>query len=177
MQRDLKLDNILLDSKGNAKICDFGMCCKLSPNDKLKIGCGGPHYIAPEMFYGAYNHSVDYWALGICLFCLLAGEFPFSEDKNGINLTLTKSILSDYTPKINEIRRRKFPDMEEISESAWDFVNKLLNKVPEERLGSRNNPENIREHDFFSKIDWAQLENGDSEPPIKPYVIFLKFIP
>jgi len=162
-----------LDSRGNVKICDFGLCCKLSPNGKLKIGCGTPQYVAPEMIYCDYDHSVDYWTLGIDVFCMLAGEFPFNEDKTGISLTLTKSICSDYVPNINEIRRKKDQEIEEISNDACDFVKKLLNKVADERLGSRNNPENIKEHSFFSKINWIQLENGELEPPFKPDVIFL----
>ncbi len=174
LKRDLKLDNILLDSRGNAKICDFGLCCKLSPNGKLKIGCGTPQYVAPEIIYCDYDHSVDYWTLGIDVFCMLAGEFPFNEDKTGINLTLAKSICSDYVPNINEIRRKKDQEIEEISNDACDFVKKLLNKNPNKRLGSIKISQSIKEHPFYSKIDWTQLENSALVPPIKPNVIFLK---
>jgi protein-serine/threonine kinase len=78
-------------------------------------------------------------------------------------------------PNINEIRRKKDQEIEEISKDACDFVNKLLNKIADERLGSRKNSENIKEHSFFSKINWTQLENGGLESPFKPDVTFFNF--
>jgi hypothetical protein len=58
--------------------------------------------------------------------------------------------------------------MRVISEHGCNFVCKLLKKKPAERLRSRENPEQIKEHPFFKSIDWTQLENGGLEPPIKP---------
>ena len=161
-----------MDAKGNAKICDFGLCCELAPKDKLYFICGGDEYCAPEMLLNSegYNHSVDYWSLGINAFTLLTGSYPFcSHESEGIGLTIQKSIIIDDLPDINETRKTKNPHLEKISKAGCDFVNELLRKYPKERLGSRNS-EKIKEHSFYREINWAQLENGKIEPPIKPNV-------
>jgi hypothetical protein len=69
---------------------------------------------------------------------------------------------------------KKDAEKEEITENACDFVKKLLNKNPNKRLGSIKISQSIKEHPFYSKIDWTQLENSVLVPPIKPNVIFLK---
>jgi len=77
--RDLKLENILINSDKNIKIIDFGFSLVTSKNKPLNICCGTPSYMAPELIAkkNYYGHLVDIWALGILLFVLLSGQFPF----------------------------------------------------------------------------------------------------
>ena len=77
--RDLKLENILLSDRQRIKIIDFGFSIRTPEDSKLKIFCGTSSYMAPEIVRKAeYNgFKVDVWALGVVLYVLLTGRFPF----------------------------------------------------------------------------------------------------
>ena len=76
IHRDLKPENLLLDKRGNIKLCDFGWSAK--EQDVRNTFCGTLDYMAPEMLEkGKYDHRVDIWSLGILLFELLHGVAPF----------------------------------------------------------------------------------------------------
>ena len=78
IHRDLKLQNILLDENLLIKIIDFGFS-RFQPKDKIQVYCGTPTYMAPEILrHKSYDpRPTDIWALGIILFRMLVGEFPF----------------------------------------------------------------------------------------------------
>ncbi|XP_026332929.1 protein kinase C isoform X5 [Hyposmocoma kahamanoa] len=92
--RDLKLDNILLDCEGHCKLADFGMCKEgILDGATTTTFCGTPDYIAPEILQELeYGPSVDWWALGVLLYEMLAGQPPFEADNED---DLFESILHD----------------------------------------------------------------------------------
>ncbi|KAL4625097.1 protein kinase C theta type-like [Arapaima gigas] len=153
--RDLKLDNVLLDSDGHIKISDFGMCKENMLGDtKTSTFCGTPDYIAPEILLGQkYGCSVDWWSFGVLLYEMLMGQSPFhghSEDE------LFQSIRTDnpFYPRW-------------LSRDARDILIKLFVREPEQRLGVRGN---IRQHRFFAAVDWTALEKRQVQPPFRPTV-------
>ncbi|XP_059113997.1 sperm motility kinase X-like [Peromyscus eremicus] len=77
--RDIKAGNILLDCRGNAKLGDFGLSAKVIPEQKFSGFCGTLYYCAPELFgEEAYDgRATDIWSLGVLLFLMVAGYFPF----------------------------------------------------------------------------------------------------
>lgn len=78
--RDLKLDNILINHEGVIKLIDFGFAVrKMNDDDKISDFCGTPSYMCPEIVqrqpYDGFK--ADIWALGVLLYRLLNGRYPF----------------------------------------------------------------------------------------------------
>eukprot|EP01017_Pseudomicrothorax_dubius_P002978 TRINITY_DN1030_c0_g1_i2.p1 TRINITY_DN1030_c0_g1~~TRINITY_DN1030_c0_g1_i2.p1 ORF type:complete len:430 (+),score=93.11 TRINITY_DN1030_c0_g1_i2:63-1352(+) len=151
--RDLKPENILLDKDGHIKLTDFG----LSKMDKVTNSfCGTPEYFAPEIIIGGgYGFAVDWWSFGCFLFELLVGRPPFQDQNRS---KLYKMIIEGKVT---------YPD--KISVDARDLINRLLNTNAEERLGARS-AKDVKEHKFFSKVNWTAVAEKKVTPPFKPQI-------
>lgn len=77
--RDIKLENVLVDEKDNVKLIDFGFSLKCNNKTRLVSFCGTPPYMSPELSAkNPYNgQSSDVWALGVALYLMTTGKFPF----------------------------------------------------------------------------------------------------
>ncbi|CAH0561389.1 unnamed protein product [Brassicogethes aeneus] len=79
VHRDLKAENLLLDTNNNIKIADFGFSNYYTPGGQLSTWCGSPPYAAPEVFEGKkyIGPEIDIWSLGVVLYVLVCGALPF----------------------------------------------------------------------------------------------------
>lgn len=78
VHRDIKLENLLMDKDGHAKIADFGMSALMQTGLKMNTFCGSPMYMSPEIVQGlGYGPGVDIWSLGIVLYAIVVGCTPW----------------------------------------------------------------------------------------------------
>jgi atypical protein kinase C iota type len=169
--RDLKLDNVLIDADGHIKLTDYGMCKEnIGPTDTTQTFCGTPNYIAPEILRGeAYGFSVDWWALGVLLYEMLAGRSPFNIPAEGDNDQNSEDILFQY------ILEKPIRIPRTLSVRAAGILKAFMNKEPSERLGCKEDLdealEDMKNNTFFKNaIDWDLLEGRQIAPPYNPNV-------
>uniref|UniRef100_A0A8C1MKT1 protein kinase C n=1 Tax=Cyprinus carpio TaxID=7962 RepID=A0A8C1MKT1_CYPCA len=157
--RDLKLDNLLLDTEGFVKIADFGLCKEgMGYRDKTSTFCGTPEFLAPEVLTEtSYTRAVDWWGLGVLIFEMLVGESPFPGDDEE---EVFDSIVND------EVRYPRF-----LSTEAISVMRRLLRRNPERRLGAgERDAEDVKKHLFFRNIDWDGLLAKKVKPPFVPTI-------
>lgn len=153
----LKPENVLIDAEGYIKITDFGLSKEnIKDGQSAHSFCGTPEYLAPEILKRqGHGKAVDWWSLGAIIFEMLTGLPPFyTKDREKLF----------YNIKFAEL---KYPPF--ISAACKDLLTKLFNKDPTKRLGSsEKDGDEIMEHPWFAKVDWAGIEAKTLKPTFKP---------
>uniref|UniRef100_A0A0X3PJK2 Protein kinase C n=1 Tax=Schistocephalus solidus TaxID=70667 RepID=A0A0X3PJK2_SCHSO len=157
--RDLKLDNLLMDTEGYVKLADFGLCKEgMGPTDKTSTFCGTPEFLAPEVLTEpSYTRSVDWWGLGVLIFEMLVGECPFPGNSE-------EEIFESITSR--EVR---YPPS--LSMEATLIMRRLLRRNPVQRLGaSAKDAAEVKMQMFFKSINFEKLLERRIEPPFVPKI-------
>jgi len=151
--RDLKPENVLLDSLGHIKLTDFGLSKELGNQELTTTFCGTNDYLAPEVIKReGYGIMVDWWALGILLYEMVFQATPFFHENASrmYNRILTEDPVFPFEP----------------DSDVSSLIKGLLEKKPAKRFGY----DQIVLHPFFNCIDFSKLLKKEYKPHYVPKV-------
>eukprot|EP00747_Dinoflagellata_sp_TGD_P095108 gnl/TRDRNA2_/TRDRNA2_166350_c0_seq2.p1 gnl/TRDRNA2_/TRDRNA2_166350_c0~~gnl/TRDRNA2_/TRDRNA2_166350_c0_seq2.p1 ORF type:complete len:778 (+),score=217.81 gnl/TRDRNA2_/TRDRNA2_166350_c0_seq2:90-2423(+) len=122
--RDVKGDNFLMDRKNivdpkcKIALTDFGTAVNMKPNERLSAEVGTRIFWAPETFTKNYGLKVDVWAMGIIMYGLIDGRFPFKDE--------------------NDIKKKEVKIPKRVHPSCEDYIRQMLQKEEAKRISAED---------------------------------------
>ena len=156
----MKPENLVFDKKGYLYLTDFGIAAKWSRGmDNHDEVSGTPGYMAPEVMLNR-NHGLnsDFFALGVIAAECMTGKRPYrGKNKNAIrDAMLAKQVV---------IEKDEDCDWADYPDEAIDFINKCLQKKPEDRMSSF---QEVKNHPWFEDFDWEEFISMKMQPIFVP---------
>lgn len=157
VHRDVKPDNVLLDSEGHVHLADFNVASDITPGKPLTSKSGTLAYLAPEVYAGkGYYSEVDWWSLGVLFYECIYNKRPFEANHHD---ALAQAIVKADPP---------FPvTSPPVSMPCLHAISSLLEKNKHLRIGAAGF-ETFTDNPFFRDIDFEALENKEIEPIFCP---------
>ena len=161
IHRDLKPENILYDKNGYIHIADFGIAKQLDnePEEKIIHVSGSPGYMAPEtIFKEKHSYVSDFFSLGVVCYEMMLKKRPYiGKNRQEIKEKMSKEQV--------QIKQNQIP--KGWSHEIADFINKLLIKNPENRLGYKGISE-LKFHPWLRYYDWKLIYLKKEKAPFIP---------
>lgn len=129
IHRDIKPANILINSKGEVKLTDFGISKELEESNQFAhTFVGTVTYMSPERIEGKrYNHLSDIWSFGMVILEMATGSYPYPSYKSYIEML--QLIMNEPAPQIPE-------NNQDFSDDFKDFINQCLKKNSKDRASA-----------------------------------------
>ena len=148
VHRDIKIENILFDEYGDAKLIDFGFSIKVKIKELVEGSRGSELYAAPEILFSDKNHKYDgflsdIWSLGVCFYFMVFGSFPFAYD----------NVDNFFANLQNE--DLMIPKDSKVSPEFKDLIKRILEKDPNKRLTLAQ----IKQHKWVNSLNFNFMKS------------------